>query len=69
VRSTEPEKRADYNPDSYRERIQRGGIKKLATLTVGSHRPARTFVQVSNGYISARTRVLFIRRLSNLQDD
>src|SRR5674476_1129338 len=26
-------------------------------LTVGSHRPTRTFVQVNNGYISARTRV------------
>jgi len=31
-------------------RIQRGGIRNK------SHRPARTFVQVSNGYISPRTR-------------
>ena len=28
---------------------------QLAMLTVGSHRPARTFVQVRNGYICART--------------
>src|SRR5665647_1368174 len=35
-------------------RIQRGGIRNK------SHRPARTFVQVSNGYISARTRHSFL---------
>ena len=37
-------------------RIQRGGIRNK------SHQPARTFVQVSNGYISARTRARYSER-------
>ena len=45
------ERSSFYNPKNGLQilRIQRGGIRNK------SHRPARTILQASNGYISART--------------